>query len=194
MVVSAVLVSAAVGAGTAFLLTGPGLHEEVASVGPRVSVQSSSVDLPIAASSAISRDQIPIAPRAGTGRASAGESGPVSTTSSLAGPSGADDARLAAGQGFASEPAGNGEPSHSEQGSTSEPPTGSSPGAAPNDEEPAEEAPEEEEEVPPTEPPVDEEKVAICHNAGSTGAKTLTVGASAVEDHLAHGDTLGICP
>lgn len=62
------------------------------------------------------------------------------------------------------------------------------------EEEPAEEVPEEEEEAPPEEPSADEEKVTICHKAGSTGAKTLTVGASAVEEHLAHGDTLGACP
>ena len=34
----------------------------------------------------------------------------------------------------------------------------------------------------------------ICHrNNGSTGQKTLNVGASAVPAHLAHGDTLGPC-
>lgn len=124
----------------------------------------------------------------------------MSTASSPAGPSGVDDARLAAGPAFAPEPADNGESSHSEQGGTSEPPTGSSPAVPPDDEEPseeeepAEEVPEEEEEAPPEEPSADEEKVTICHKAGSTGAKTLTVGASAVEEHLAHGDTLGACP
>lgn len=34
----------------------------------------------------------------------------------------------------------------------------------------------------------------ICHrNNGSAGSQTLTVGASAVAAHLAHGDTLGAC-
>lgn len=72
----------------------------------------------------------------------------------------------------------------------------------PDDEEPSEEVPgegeegeeEEEEEAPPEEPREDEEKVTICHKAGSTDAKTLEVGASAAEEHLAHGDTLGACP
>ncbi len=44
------------------------------------------------------------------------------------------------------------------------------------------------------EPSADEEKVTICHKAGSAAAKTLTVGASAVEQHLAQRDTLGACP
>ncbi len=106
-----------------------------------------------------------------------------------------DDGRLATGPGFAPEPATHGEP-HPERGSTSEPPAGSSAGALPDDEEPSEEVPgeEDEEEAPSEEPPGDEEKVSICHKAGSTGAKTLTVGASAVDEHLAHGDTLGACP
>jgi hypothetical protein len=162
-------------------------------------VQSASGEFPIPASTANSDDQTPIAQRRGTESASAGESGPVSTASAPSGPSGADDARLAAGPAFA-EPAGNGEPSHSGHGGTSEPPTGSSPGVPPDDEEPSEEVPEEEEEeeeeeeAPPEEPPAEEEKVTICHKAGSTGAKTLTVGASAVEEHLAHGDMLGACP
>jgi hypothetical protein len=184
-VVSAVVVSAALGAVTAFLVAGPGLPEGVASVGPRVSVQSSSAGFPIAQ-------------RAGPGRPSAGGSGPASTTSSHARSSGADDGGSATGPGFALELATQGEPSHSEQGGTSGPPAGSSPGAPPDDEEPSEEVPgeeeEEEEAAPPEEPPGDEEKVTICHKAGATSAKTLAVGASAVEEHLAHGDTLGACP
>jgi hypothetical protein len=39
----------------------------------------------------------------------------------------------------------------------------------------------------PSPPP---EKVTICHK----GKKTISVGASAVPAHLAHGDTLGACP
>jgi outer membrane biosynthesis protein TonB len=211
VVVSAVLVSAALGAGTAFLVVGPGLSDEVAGVGPKASMQPSSADFPIAAT-AFSADQIPITQRAGTGRPSAEESGPVSTASSGAGPSGAD---FATGPGFVPEPAGNGQPSHSDHGGTSQPPAGPSAGAPPDDEEPSEEVPgeegeeeepekeeeappeepqEEEEEAPPEEPQEEEEKVTICHKAGSTGAKTLTVGASAADEHLAHGDTLGACP
>jgi hypothetical protein len=182
VVISAVLVSAALGAVTAFLVAGPGLPEEVASVSPRVSVQWSSADFPIADSTA-------------------GGSGPASSTSSGARLSGAGDVGSATGPGFAPELATQGEPSHSEQGGTSEPPAGSSPGAPLDDEEPSEEVPgeeeeeeEEEEAAPPEEPPGDEEKVTICHKAGSTSAKTLTVGVSAVEEHLAHGDPLGACP
>jgi hypothetical protein len=181
VVVSAVLVSAVLGAGTAFLVADPGLPQEVASVGPRVTVQSSSA-------------AFPIAQRAGAGMPSAGGSGPASTAPSRASSSGADDGRLAIGPGFAPEPATQGAPLHSKQGGTSEPPAGSSPGAPPDDDEPSEEVPGEEEEAPPDEPPRDEEKVTICHKAGSTSAKTLTVDASAVEEHLAHGDTLGACP
>jgi hypothetical protein len=38
------------------------------------------------------------------------------------------------------------------------------------------------------------EKVTLCHNAGSKKAKTVDVKADAVDEHLAHGDTLGACP
>jgi hypothetical protein len=200
VVASAVVVSAALGAGTAFLAAGPGTSEEIASVGPRASVRSASVGFPSADSSAISGHEITIAQRAGTERAPAGGEGPVSSPSSDSGQPVTDDARLAVEPGFASEPATHGAPSHSEQGGTFEPPAGSNAGAPPDDEEPTEEVPgaeeeEGEEEAPPEEPPAEEEeKVAICHKAGSPGAKTITVGASAVEEHLAHGDTLGACP
>lgn len=42
----------------------------------------------------------------------------------------------------------------------------------------------------------EEEKVTICHipPGNPDNAKTITVGASAVDAHLAHGDTLGPCP
>ena len=51
-------------------------------------------------------------------------------------------------------------------------------------------------------PPIDEEpqeepaeaKATLCHKAGSKSAKTIEVGEDAVEEHLAHGDTLGVCP
>jgi hypothetical protein len=51
--------------------------------------------------------------------------------------------------------------------------------------------------------PVDEEaeeaeqaagKVALCHKAGSKKPKTIVVGEDAVEEHLTHGDTIGVCP
>jgi hypothetical protein len=51
--------------------------------------------------------------------------------------------------------------------------------------------------------PVDEEaeeaeqaggKVALCHKAGSKKPKTIVVGEDAVEVHLTHGDTIGVCP
>lgn len=38
------------------------------------------------------------------------------------------------------------------------------------------------------------EKATLCHKAGSKNAKTIEVGADAVDEHLAHGDTLGACP
>jgi hypothetical protein len=122
----------------------------------------------------------------------------VSIVSSHAAQPATDDARLATAPDLAAEPASHGAPSHSEQGGTSEPPAGSNAVAPPDEEEPTEEVPGEEEgdeEAPPEEQPAEEEeKVAICHKAGSAAAKTLAVGASAVEEHLAHGDTLGACP
>jgi len=42
---------------------------------------------------------------------------------------------------------------------------------------------------PPTNTPAAEERVTICHNGN-----TIEVDASAVDSHLAHGDTLGPCP
>jgi hypothetical protein len=48
----------------------------------------------------------------------------------------------------------------------------------------------------PTRPPEQSDKVIICHRppGNPDNAHTLTVGASAVPAHLAHGDTLGPCP
>jgi hypothetical protein len=42
----------------------------------------------------------------------------------------------------------------------------------------------------------DEQQVTICHipPGNPDNAHTITVGASAVPAHLAHGDTLGPCP
>lgn len=102
-----------------------------------------------------------------------------------------------------------GQPSQAGQGGTSEPPGGSTPGTPVETEEPSEkpsgekpepEAPPEEQPAPPAEEPApteeepEEEKVTICHKAGSSNAKTLTVSADAAAEHLAHGDTLGACP
>jgi len=36
-------------------------------------------------------------------------------------------------------------------------------------------------------------KVTICHKPGSTSEKTLRIPASALEDHLGHGDFVGEC-
>ena len=48
----------------------------------------------------------------------------------------------------------------------------------------------------PPEPPDQESQVTICHipSGNPANAHTITVGASAVPAHLAHGDTLGACP
>ena len=199
VVASTVVVSAAFGAGTAFLAVGPGTSEEIVSAGPRASVRSASAGFPSASSSAISGHEIPLAERAEKGSPPAGGEGPVPSASSDSGQPATDAARLAVDPGVAPESATHGAPSHSEQGGTSKPPAGSNAGAPPDDEEPTEEVPGEEEEegaeeAPPEEPPAEEEeKVTVCHKAGSTGAKTLTVGASAAEEHLAHGDTPGAC-
>jgi hypothetical protein len=57
--------------------------------------------------------------------------------------------------------------------------------------------------APPPGPPVDEApgedeqsgaKVTLCHKAGSINQKTIVVGEGAVDEHLAHGDTMGACP
>ena len=56
---------------------------------------------------------------------------------------------------------------------------------------------------PPAGPPVDEEadqdeqaegNVTLCHKPGSKKPKTLVVAEDAVEEHLAHGDMIGVCP
>src|SRR3954469_11553180 len=39
-----------------------------------------------------------------------------------------------------------------------------------------------------------EHKVTICHHAGPTKTITITVDEHAVPAHLAHGDSLGVCP
>jgi hypothetical protein len=41
---------------------------------------------------------------------------------------------------------------------------------------------------------VEGEKVLICHKPDKKGGHTLSVSASAVPAHLAHGDKLGACP
>jgi hypothetical protein len=62
---------------------------------------------------------------------------------------------------------------------TSEPSTGPAPGS------PADEEAEEDEQA--------GGMVALCHKAGSK-PKTIVVGEGAVEGHLTHGDTIGVCP
>jgi hypothetical protein len=42
-------------------------------------------------------------------------------------------------------------------------------------------------------PPAGNEKVTICHKPGSPAEKTKSVPASALSDHLGHGDTEGAC-
>ncbi len=46
-------------------------------------------------------------------------------------------------------------------------------------------------------PPVGEKspaRVAVCHNPGRPGQKTLTLPQPAAEAHIRHGDTPGPCP
>ena len=38
-----------------------------------------------------------------------------------------------------------------------------------------------------------EEKVTLCHKSPDKSKKSITVGAAAVDEHLAHGDTEGPC-
>lgn len=42
--------------------------------------------------------------------------------------------------------------------------------------------------------PTDATGVTVCHKAGTSHAKTITVSATSVDAHLNHGDTLGACP
>ncbi len=49
----------------------------------------------------------------------------------------------------------------------------------------------------PTTTTLPEARVAVCHQSldeGERRTRTLRVAASAVSAHLAHGDTLGVCP
>lgn len=64
-------------------------------------------------------------------------------------------------------------------------PDAQEPTAGPTPAPPVDEEPEEEE---------TEESATICHKAGSKNPKTLDVTGGAVEEHLAHGDTIGACP
>lgn len=99
------------------------------------------------------------------------------------------------------------QPSDAQAGSSEE--GASEPSASPAQQAPVGAEPDVEEPTPeptadPTPaPPVDEEaeedepageKVSLCHKAGSKNSKTLIVGEDAVEQHVAHGDTLGTCP
>ena len=37
-------------------------------------------------------------------------------------------------------------------------------------------------------------KVTICHHANASNLVTITISSSALDAHLAHGDTIGPCP
>jgi hypothetical protein len=77
-------------------------------------------------------------------------------------------------------------PAAASQSSPRPEPNAQEPTAGPTPAPPVDEEPEEEEET--------EESATICHKAGSKNPKTLDVAGGAVEEHLAHGDTIGACP
>ena len=141
------LLCAALGAGIARLVADPNAAEEVASAGPPGNVQSSFAYLAIADSalarqqtthpdSAIPGEKTTNARRAGTGKKSVGKAGPRP----------ADDRRATTGESPAPEQVTPSEPSQSEQGGSSKPSAGSSPGAPADDEEPSEDGPGEDDE------------------------------------------------
>lgn len=143
LVASTGLVCGALGAGIARLVAGPSAAEKVASAGPPVSVPASSAYLGMAdlaaarqdatqPDSAISRETTASARRAGTGKKSPGKSGRPPAT---------DEGRATTGASAAPKPATWGEPSQPEQGGSSKPPAGSSPGTPADGEEPSEEGP-----------------------------------------------------
>jgi hypothetical protein len=206
--VLAVVVSGTLGTGSALLVAGPRPEaDDAASASPRGDVLEPSGVFPSAYRAAVSEDELAIEespgePTAGTvssrTRAFAGEGGGTATGA------GADRGPMTRGEGQWG------------QGGTSEPPSGSTPGAPVDNEEPSEEAPgevsepdapPEEKPAPPAEEPAPpeeqppapeeqptEEQVTICHNAGYQNANTIAVGAAAVANHLSHGDMLGACP
>jgi hypothetical protein len=206
LAVAVVVASGSLGAGIALLVAGPHLGaEDAASASPRSDVQELSGVFPRADRAAVSEDELAIErwPREPTAVSSRTTAFAVEGGGTATG-AGADRGPMTRGEG------------QSGQGGTSEPPSGSTPGAPVDNEEPSEEAPGEgsepdappeetppppaEEPAPPEEQPPapeeqpTEEQVTICHNADSPNAKTITVDAPAVDKHLAHGDTLGACP
>lgn len=120
-----------------------------------------------------------------------------------ASPAGTQNATLVAAQRGGSSAIGQPAEAQtpSSEGGTPEPSGGSAPqapaGAEQDVDQPTPE-PTPEPTAPAPAPPEEEEqpaeKVTLCHKAGSKNAKTIEVGADAVEEHLAHGDTLGACP
>jgi len=208
LAVAAVLVSSTLGAGSALLVAGPRPEaDDAASASPRGDVLEPSGVFPSAYRAAVSEDELTIEEWPGEPTAR--------TVSSCTTAFAVEGGGTATGAGADRGPMTRGE-GESGQGGTSEPSSGSTPGAPDDNEEPSEEAPGEgsDPDAPPEEtpaPPVEEpappeeqppapeeqpteEQVTICHKAGSTNAKAIAVGAPAVANHLAHGDTLGACP
>jgi hypothetical protein len=208
LAVAAVVVSGTLGAGSALLVAGhPPEAADAASASSRGDVLEPSGVFPSAYRAAVSEDELPIEEWPGEPTAITGSS----RTTAFAGEGGGTATGAGADRGPMTRDEGQ-----SGQGGTSEPPSGSTPGAPVDNEEPSEEAPGEgsepgappdetpappdetpappaEEPAPPEEQPPapdeqpTEEQVRIC-------AKTITVGAPAVAAHVAHGDTLGACP
>jgi hypothetical protein len=139
LVLAAVVLSGALGAGTALLVAGRVLDPDVASIGPGVDVRSSGGSL-IASRTATSENRSALAERdgaerPGSGEPTAGRTWPRTTGAVLE--QQGDAAAVGAGQ----EGVASGEPSQSEQAGASEPPTGPSPGVPVENEEPSEEGP-----------------------------------------------------
>jgi hypothetical protein len=208
LAVAAVVVSGTLGAGSALLVAGPRPEaEDAASASWRGADLEPSGVFPSAYRSAVSEDELAIEELPGEPTAIT----VPSRTTAFAGEGGGTATGAGADRGPMTRDEGQ-----SGQGGTSEPPSGSTPGAPVDNEEPSEEAPGEgsepgappdetpappaEEPAPPEEQPPapeeqpTEEQVRICHNAGSPNAKAIAVGAPAVANHLSHGDTLGACP
>jgi hypothetical protein len=207
LAVAAVVVSGTLGAGSALLVAGPRPDADDASASWRGDVLEPSGVFPSAHRAAVSEDELAIEEWPGEPTAIT----VPSRTAAFAGKGGGTATGAGADRGPMTRDEGQ-----SGQGGTSEPPSGSTPGAPVHNDEPSEEAPAEgsepdappeetpappaEEPAPPEEQPPapeeqpTEEQVTICHNAGSPNAKAIAVGAPAVANHLSHGDTLGACP
>jgi hypothetical protein len=139
LVLAAVVLSGALGAGAALLVAGRGLATDVASVGPSVNVQSSSGGSPTAFRAATSEDRSALAERDGAARPGSGA--PTAATRSRTTASVLEQRGDGSAAGAGQEGESWGGPSQSEQGGASEPPTGPSPGVPVENEEPSEESP-----------------------------------------------------